>query len=132
MLADPEAVRNLPGIWFKLRVSIVSLGRENGLRREQAGLDRGQNAFAALRVRQAGGIADQQKAVAGDAARGGSVEQISVSPHGRNWQRNPRSRAEEPHELLNALRKAARVRAPQTYIEDVAFAETPTIAFDVR
>jgi len=61
-----SSFRNLPVVGLPLRSCPGSPSCKNGLRSEECGLDRRQNPFTALRPGQSRGIADQQKAIAGD------------------------------------------------------------------
>src|SRR5216683_464174 len=90
-------------------------------------------AFAARRIRQAGGIPDQQHTVSGHVSFGTSVQKIRMARHLRGQIKSNLSRFfQEGAEGRKVIGQGMGIEPPQADIEKVLFTDAPTVTLHVR
>ena len=104
---------------------------KNDLRTEEARLDRRQNPFTALRPGQPRRIADQQEAIPRDLTLRRPVKIIGVPFQSRYFKRHFSRRSQKPCERSGVLRDALRIGSPESDVQHVPLAETPSVTFHV-
>src|SRR5712691_2490045 len=112
-----ETLSQKTAVRFKKFRAIEFPRGENRLRSQQARFDRRTNALATLRIRQTGGVADQENAVLGNVSLRMPVQEIRMPPQGR-WQvkRNLAGPLQKTQKAGHMARQCARVQASQPYI----------------
>src|ERR1700693_3671487 len=117
---------------FKQLWTRNSIRRQDGLRRQQARFDRWPDAFAALRIRETGRIADQQNAVIRDISPRIRMQKVGMPPEGRRQVKANLSRAfQKILKFSNVLGEFMDIQAPQADIEKCVFSDAPSVALHV-
>ena len=102
---NAESLAKLPLVRLEPFPRVVAVRPDDRRCREQAGFNRGPDALAALRVCDAGGVADQQDAGVDGASTRQFGDQIGVAaPTPRRGVGNFALRAKEGHEVRGGLR----------------------------
>ena len=105
---------------------------DDRVRGKQTRLDRLPDALAALRIRDARGIADQHHAVVDQVSGPRCVDGIGVTaPSPRKLRRDPAGRLEERDEPLCRRRQRAGIEPAEPDIEVIAFAHAPAVTLQI-
>ena len=117
---------------IQLLNGIVSAGLDDQVGGEEAGLDGGADSFAALRVGETGGVADEEDAVVLHGAVGLAIETVRVTVEfSGEVERNFFVTAEEVAEVVAPGGEVAFGFATDADVEMLAFAEAPGVAAEV-
>src|SRR4029077_9302191 len=105
----------------------------DGLRPQEPRLDCWPYALAALRIRQASGIADQQYTISGHVSFAMSVQKIRMAGHFRRQIKSDLSRFfQERAEGHKVIGEGMGIESPQADIEKVLFTDAPTVTLHVQ
>src|SRR5215472_6342735 len=110
---------------------MIALCIQDRVGRDQPGLNRRKNAFAALRVRESRRIADQQQAVIDQTTRRSAIQQIRMAAERRRVLGDSASRFQKRHERGDMIVQSVRVHPAETDVEIVLLAKTPAVALKV-
>src|SRR4051812_28963056 len=115
------------------RGAVIAPRGDDGLGRHQSRFDRRPNAFAALRIREPGGVAGEQHAIIDYTPAALGREQVRVAaPFVFGASRNAAARGEEVHELGRALRQRALVETAKADVDVAALPKAPAVALQIR
>src|SRR5271165_4570472 len=129
-LTSQAGIQNL-AVMREVVHAVVALGGEDGVRGDQARFNCRADAFSALGIRQAGGIADQQHALIDDRAMRVTKQAVGMAGNCVARYIDTASLLQNANEVFYMAGDLVRVGAAESHIEVVVLTEDPAITAHV-